>query len=33
MMPYDATTIEAVDHLIGQLDKVLSQLQRFAAVA
>lgn len=33
MMPYGTTTIEAVDHLIGQLDKVLSQLQRFAAVA
>ena len=33
MMPYGATTIEAVDRLIGQLDKVLSQLQRFAAVA
>ena len=33
MMPYGATTLEAVDQLIGQLDKVLSQLQRFAAVA
>ena len=33
MMPYGATSIEAVDRLIGQLDKVLSQLQRFAAVA
>jgi cysteine desulfurase len=33
MMPYGASTIEDVDHLIGQLDKVLSQLQRFAAVA
>ena len=33
MMPYGATTIEAVDRLIVQLDKVLSQLQRFAAVA
>ena len=33
MMPYGASTIEDVDRLLGQLDKVLSQLQRFAAVA
>ncbi len=33
MMPYGANTIEEVDRLTGQLDKVLSQLQRFAAVA
>lgn len=33
MMPSGANTFEAVDRLIGQLDKVLSQLQRFAAVA
>ena len=33
MMPYGANSIEEVDRLTGQLDKVLSQLQRFAAVA
>ncbi|MFZ9649236.1 MAG: cysteine desulfurase family protein [Fluviibacter sp.] len=33
MMPYGTSTIEDVDRLLGQLDKVLSQLQRFAAVA
>ena len=33
MMPSGATVLEEVDRLIGQLDKVLNQLQRFAAVA
>ena len=33
MMSYAATSQVDVDRLIGQLDKVLSQLQRFAAVA
>ncbi len=33
MMPCGANSIEEVDRLTGQLDKVLSQLQRFAAVA